>query len=46
MKETSHYFIGTPMFAIVSPLVIDGTARMKRTTPLSGARASMRTRPR
>lgn len=45
-SPTSRYFIGTPMLAIVSPLVIDGTARMKRTTPLSGAWASMRTRPR
>jgi hypothetical protein len=34
------------MFAIVSPLVIDGTALMKSTTPFSGDRASRIVEPR
>ena len=31
---------GTPILAIVSPLVIEGMARINRTTPAAGARAS------
>ena len=35
-----RYFAATPILATVSPFVIEGTARMNKTTPLAGARAS------
>lgn len=34
-----------PMLAMVSPFVIDGTARIKSTSPAAGARASRMTFP-